>query len=103
MFAIIETGGKQFRVEEGRYYMVPTIAAEVGAKLSIEKVLVAGSGDSVSVGQPYVSGAKVECEILDHGREKKIVVFKKKRRKDYRKKQGHRQGFTKLKVTSILV
>ncbi|HKK32453.1 MAG TPA: 50S ribosomal protein L21 [Desulfomicrobiaceae bacterium] len=101
MFAIVETGGKQFRVEEGRFLKVAKMDVEAGAEISLDKVLMVGEGAEVTVGRPYVEGATIACEVLDHGRDKKIIVFKKKRRKDYRKKQGHRQDFTTIKVNAI--
>jgi large subunit ribosomal protein L21 len=101
MFAIVETGGKQFRVQEGLTVKVAKLDAEAGSELSLDKVLMAGEGEDLKIGTPYVEGAKVTCQVVDHGRDKKIIVFKKKRRKDYRKKQGHRQDFTTLKVTAI--
>ena len=101
MFAIVETGGKQFRVQEGLTVRVAKLDAETGAELSLDKVLMAGEGEDLKIGAPYVEGATVTCEVMEHGRDKKIIVFKKKRRKDYRKKQGHRQDFTTIKVTAI--
>lgn len=101
MFAIIETGGKQFRVEEGRSLKVAKLPAQAGSAITLDKILLVGAGADVKIGQPFVAGATVQCEVVDHGRDKKIIVFKKKRRKDYRKKQGHRQDYTLLKVTSI--
>lgn len=101
MFAIVETGGKQFRVEEGRSVKVAKMEAQAGTEITLDKILLVGAGADVKIGQPFVSGASVQCEVMDHGRDKKIIVFKKKRRKDYRKKQGHRQDFTMLKVKSI--
>ena len=101
MFAIVETGGKQLRVQEGLTVRVSKLDAEAGSELSLDKVLMAGEGEDLKIGTPYVEGAKVTCQVVDHGRDKKIIVFKKKRRKDYRKKQGHRQDFTTLKVTAI--
>lgn len=100
MFAIIETGGKQFRVQEGNEIVVERLNAEPGSELAIDKVLMLGGSD-VTVGAPYVENAKVTCEVVEHGRGKKIVVFHKWRRNDSRKKQGHRQDFTKLKVKAI--
>lgn len=100
MYAIIETGGKQFRVEEGLELAVDKLNAEPGSELTIDKVLLVG-GDDIKVGAPYVDNAKVTCEVVKHARDKKIIVFKKLRRKDHRKKQGHRQDFTVLKVKSI--
>jgi large subunit ribosomal protein L21 len=101
MFAIVETGGKQFRVEEGRSLKVAKMDAEAGSTITLDNVLLVGGGDDVKIGQPLVAGASVQCEVVTHGRDKKIIVFKKKRRNSYRKKQGHRQDFTLLKVTSI--
>lgn len=100
MFAIIESGGKQFRVEEGKEIVVEQLQAEAGSELEIDKVLMLG-GKETTVGAPYVENAKVTCEVMEHGRGKKIIVFKKWRRNDSRKKQGHRQNFTRLKVKAI--
>ena len=100
MYAIVETGGKQFRVEEGAKIVVEMLDAAVGSEVSLDKVLMIG-GDSVNVGAPYVAGARVRAKVLDHGRGDKILVFKKRRRKDSRKLQGHRQPFTALKITGI--
>jgi large subunit ribosomal protein L21 len=101
MYAIIETGGKQFRVEEGGTLRVATLEAEVGAELSLEKVLMLGGGAGTLVGTPYVATAKVAAEVLEHGRGKKIKVFKKRRRHDSRCLQGHRQNYPLIKVLSI--
>ncbi|MDL2267801.1 50S ribosomal protein L21 [Desulfovibrio sp. OttesenSCG-928-G15] len=100
MYAIIETGGKQFRVEEGAKLRVATIDAEVGSEVTLDKVLMLGGG-SVSVGTPYVDSARVTAEVVDHGRGDKVLVFKKWRRNDSRKLQGHRQNYTTLKIKSI--
>ena len=101
MFAIVETGGKQFRVEEGRSLKVARMDAQAGSAITLDKILLVGAGADVKVGQPFVSGASVQCEVVDHCRDKNIIIFKKKRRKYYLRKQGHRQDFTLLKVTSI--
>lgn len=101
MFAIIETGGKQYRVEEGLELNVDSLKAEAGAAMSIDKVLLVGNGDSTKIGAPYVDGAKVDCEVVGHGRGEKIIVFHKLSKKDSHKKQGHRQNFTTLKVKAI--
>lgn len=101
MYAIVETGGKQYRIEEGKEIKVEKLAGEPGTKVVLDKVLAIGGGAEVKVGRPFVEGAKVSCEIKDHGRARKIIVFKKKRRKDYQKKQGHRQDFTTIKVEAI--
>src|SRR5258708_33683820 len=93
-YAIIRTGGKQFRVEPGRFYRFPTIPGEAGAKVEFKDVLLGSTGKSVVTGVPVVSGAKVTGEILRQGLGDKIVVFKKKRRKNYARKQGHRHAFT---------
>lgn len=100
MYAIIETGGKQFRVEEGSKLRVATLAAEVGSEVTLEKVLMLGGGE-LSVGKPYVESAQVKAEVLEHGRGEKIMVFKKWRRNDSRRMQGHRQNYTTIKITSI--
>lgn len=101
MFAIVETGGKQYRVQEGLQIKVEKLDIEPAKEIELDKVLVVGEGGEVKIGTPYVDGAKVVCEVLGHGRGKKVIVFKKKRRKGYRKKQGHRQWFTALKVKEI--
>lgn len=101
MFAIIETGGKQFRVEEGLEFNVELLNVEPGSELAIDKVLLVDKSGDTKIGTPYVEGAKVACQVLGHGRGEKIIVFHKKKRNDFHKKQGHRQDFTRLKVTSI--
>lgn len=100
MYAIIETGGKQFRVEEGNKLRVATLAAEVGSEVTLDKVLMLGGG-TLTLGKPYVESAKVMAEVVDHGRGDKILVFKKRRRQDSRRLQGHRQNYTTIKITSI--
>jgi large subunit ribosomal protein L21 len=102
MYAVIESGGKQYRVNEGSVLKVEKLDATAGDHLSIDRVLMVSDGNgNVKVGNPVVSNARVEVEILEQGRDKKITVFKYKRRKNYRKKQGHRQPFTKIKVLKI--
>ena len=103
MYAVFRTGGKQFRAEPGKTLRIPALAAEEGATITFEDVLVASLGDDVAVGAPLVDGAQVQAEVLRHGRDKKIIVFKRKRRKGYRKKQGHRQKFTEIRVGEIKV
>lgn len=100
MYAVIKTGGKQYRVSEGDRLRVEKLAGDVGDKLEFNDVLMVG-GDKVAVGTPFVSGAKVNAEIVGQGRSKKVIVFKIKRRKGYRRKHGHRQAFTELKVTGV--
>lgn len=101
MYAIVETGGKQYRIEEGQEIKVERLAGEPGAKIVLDKVLAVGGGSEVKVGKPFVEGAEVSCEIKAHGRARKVIVFKKKRRKDYQKKQGHRQNFTTIRIEAI--
>ncbi|MBI9080579.1 MAG: 50S ribosomal protein L21 [Pseudodesulfovibrio sp.] len=101
MFAIIETGGKQYRVEEGLELNVDLLKADTGNNLSIDSVLLVEKDGDTKIGEPYVMGAKVECEVLGHIRGKKVVVFHKLPKKDARKTQGHRQDYTQLKVKSI--
>jgi large subunit ribosomal protein L21 len=103
MYAVFRTGGKQFRAEPGKKIRVPTLDAEPGESITFEDVLLASDGSEVQVGAPTVDGARVKAEILRHGRDKKIIVFKRKRRKNSRRKQGHRQGFTELRVDEIVV
>jgi large subunit ribosomal protein L21 len=101
MYAVFETGGKQFRAEPGNRVRIPSLDAEPGSTVTFERVLLAGDGANIQVGAPLVSGATVTAEVLRHGREKKIIVFKRKRRKNYRKKQGHKQGFTEVQVNQV--
>ena len=100
MYAVIKTGGKQYRVAEGQKLRVEKLAGNAGDKVTFDEVLLVG-GDSPKIGQPLVSGAKVAAEIVGQDRGKKIVVFKFKRRKNYRRKNGHRQPYTELKITGI--
>ena len=100
-YAIIRTGGKQFRVEPGKTIRIPTLAGEAGAQVEFNDVLLGSDGNNVKTGVPSLSGARVTGEIVRHGRGDKIVVFKMKRRKNYAKKQGHRQGFTEVKINDI--
>ena len=99
-YAIIRSGDKQFRVTQGSVIRVPLMTAEIGDKAQFD-VLVYGDGSDVKVGAPLVSGIGVEGTVLEHGRDKKIIVFKMKRRKQYRRKQGHRQDFTAVRIDSI--
>jgi large subunit ribosomal protein L21 len=100
MYAIIETGGKQYKVEEGREIVVEKLDAGEGETVTFDKVLLV-KGDSLKVGNPYVEGAKVTGKVEKHGRAKKIIVFKYKPKKNYRKKQGHRQPFTRIRIEKI--
>ena len=103
MYAVFRTGGKQFRAEPGFSIRIPSLEAEPGETVTFEDVLLASDGSDVKVGTPVVKGASVKAEVVKHGRDKKIIVFKRKRRKGYRKKNGHRQGFTEIKVAGIEV
>ena len=100
-YAIIRTGGKQFRVEPGKTIRIPTLVGEAGSSVEFSDVLLGSDGNNVRTGVPTLSGAKVTGEIVKHGRGDKIVVFKFKRRKNYSRKQGHRQGFTEVKINDI--
>jgi large subunit ribosomal protein L21 len=101
MYAIIRSGDKQFRAEPGQTLKVPTIDAEIGATVTFDQVLLAGGDDDVKVGVPTLEGASVTAEIVRHGKGKKIIIFKWKKRKNYRRKQGHRQGFTEVRIGEI--
>ena len=100
MYAVIKTGGKQYRVSEGQKLRVEKLAGNPGDSLNFDEVLMLG-GDAPKFGQPIVGGASVSAQIIAQDRGKKIVVFKLRRRKNYRRKQGHRQPFTELKITGI--
>jgi large subunit ribosomal protein L21 len=100
-YAIIKTGGKQFRVESGRTYKIPSIVGDAGGKIEFNDVLLGNDGNNVKTGIPSLSGAKVTSEIVRHGRGDKIIVFKQKRRKNYARKRGHRQGFTEVRINDI--
>ena len=101
MYAVVRTGGKQYKVAKDTVLKVETLAGDVGAKLDLE-VLMLG-GDNPKIGVPLVSGASVQCEIVGHGQGEKVIAFKKKRRKNTHRKRGHRQHFTKIKITEIHV
>ena len=101
MYAVVETGGKQYKVSEGDTLCVERLAAAEGEKVVLDKVLLFSDGENVKVGTPYIEGAKVEAEVVENGKGEKIVIFKFKSKKDYRKKQGHRQPYSMLKIESI--
>jgi large subunit ribosomal protein L21 len=100
MYAVVQTGGKQYRVHEGGEIRVETLPAEVGTDVVLDKVLMVNDDSQVRVGQPFLEG-RVTCEVVEHGRGDKVFVFKHKRRKDYRRRAGHRQDYTRLKVKNI--
>ena len=103
MYAVFESGGKQFRAEPGTLVRIPSLAAEPGETVTFERVLLAGDGSDIKVGVPLVQGATVTAEVVRHGRDKKVIIFKRKRRKGYRLKKGHRQGFTEVKVSEVVI
>ena len=101
MFAVIVSGGKQYRVQEGQTLKVEKLAAEAGAAVDFDRVLLVSNGDDVKVGAPVVEGAKVSAEVVSHGRGDKVTIVKFCRRKHHMKRQGHRQWFTEVKITGI--
>ena len=101
MYAVFRTGGKQFRAEPGAKIRIPALTAEPGESVTFGEVLLADVGDGVSIGAPVIEGASVTAEVLSHGKDRKIIVFKRKRRKGYRKKQGHRQKYTEIRIDQV--
>ncbi len=102
MYAVVQTGGKQYRVSNGDIINVEKLNVEAGQSVVLDEVIaVSGSGKTV-VGKPFVDGAKVECKVVENGKGKKVIIYKYKAKKDYRKKQGHRQPYTQLEVTNIV-
>jgi len=101
MYAVLVTGGKQYRVQEGDVIYVEKLDAEVESTIELDNILVLSNDEGLIVGKPVVEGAKVVATVLAQGKAKKIIVFKYKRKKDYRRKQGHRQPFTKLQIEQI--
>lgn len=101
MYAVIKTGGKQYKVAPGEKIKVELLPADVGAEVVLDQVLMVSEGESVRLGQPVVAGATVKATVVAHGRGEKISIFKMRRRKHYQKHQGHRQGYTELSIDSI--
>ena len=101
MYAVIKTGGKQYRVAAGEKLKVEQIPADIGQEIVLDQVLMVGSGASVQVGAPLVAGAKVLAKVVSHGRGEKVRIFKMRRRKHYQKRQGHRQNFTEIEIGAI--
>ncbi|HET7198023.1 MAG TPA: 50S ribosomal protein L21 [Burkholderiales bacterium] len=102
MYAVIKSGGKQYRVESGAKLRVERLSADVGAAVSFDQVLLVGDGEAVKVGAPLVSGAQVKATVLAQGRDDKLRIFKLRRRKHYQKSQGHRQSYTELRIDDII-
>ncbi len=101
MVSIVEQGGFQFKVAEGDVIEIPLVDGTAGQELTLDRVLLVGEGSNVKVGTPVVEGAEVKAEIIEHGKGSKVLIIKKHKRKDYKRKKGHRQNFTKVKITSI--
>jgi large subunit ribosomal protein L21 len=101
MYAVIKTGGKQYRVISGEKLKIEQIPADVGAEITMDQVLMMGEGDSVKIGTPLLSGVSVKAKVLSHGRHDKVEIFKMRRRKHYQKHQGHRQNYTEIQITGI--
>ena len=101
MYAIVMCGGKQLKVAQGDQVNVELMTGDVGSTLVLDQVLLVGNGDKISVGAPLVAGAKVNAEVVAHGKGKKVIIFKKRRRQNSRRKNGHRQPFSTLKITGI--
>ena len=101
MYAVIKTGGKQYRVVAGEKLKIEQIPADVGAQVILDQVLMVGEGESVRLGKPLVAGATVKATVVAHGRGEKVKIFKMRRRKHYQKHQGHRQGYTEITIDTI--
>jgi len=101
MYAVIKTGGKQYRVVAGEKLKVEQIPADVGTEITLDQVLMVGEGESVKIGAPLITGAKVTAKVISHGRGPKIKIFKMRRRKHYQKHQGHRQNYTEIQISNI--
>ena len=101
MYAVVQTGGKQYKVSAGDIIQVEKLDSAIGESVMLDKIIMTGDGDNVQVGTPFLNGFSVTAEVSEQIKDKKIIVFKKRRRKNYRKKNGHRQLQTRLKITSI--
>ena len=101
MYAVIKTGGKQYRVSAGQKLKVEQIPADVGAEVTLDQILMVGEGESVKIGAPFIAGASVKATVVSHGRHDKVKIFKMRRRKHYQKRQGHRQNYTELQINAI--
>ena len=101
MYAVVQTGGKQYRVEEGNTVLIEKLETEAGKEVVLEQVLMIGDGEKVTIGRPLVAGAKVIADVVQQTRGPKLIVFKKRTKKGYKKTQGHRQNLTEIKIKSI--
>jgi large subunit ribosomal protein L21 len=101
MYAVIRTGGKQYKVAAGGKLKVETLPAEVGSEIELNDVLMIADGDDIKIGAPVLAGASVKATVLSHGRGEKVMIFKMRRRKHYRKTQGHRQNYTEIRIDGI--
>jgi large subunit ribosomal protein L21 len=101
VYAIVDVGGRQFKVFPDRVVRIPRIASQVGEAVDLERILLLSDGKNVEIGKPFIEGKKLHAEVIRHGKEKKVIVFKKKRRKNYRRKRGHRQPFTEVLIKDI--
>ena len=101
MYAVIKTGGKQYRVAAGEKLKIEQIPADVGAEITLDQILMVGEGESVKIGSPLVAGATVKATVLSQGRHSKVTIFKMRRRKHYQKHQGHRQNYTEIRIDGI--
>ena len=101
MYAIVEINNKQYKVEEGKFIEIDLLAKDAGEKLTLDRVMMVSDGKSANIGAPVIEGASIDAEVLGHTKSKKIIVYKMRPKKGYRRKQGHRQQFTKLKINKI--
>ncbi len=101
MYAVIKTGGKQYRVEQGDTLALERLDGDTGAQVSFDEVLLLGSDDATQIGRPLIQGASVKATIVEQGRAKKVIIFKFRRRKNYKRKKGHRQYFTRVRIDAI--
>ncbi len=101
MYAVIKTGGKQYRVVAGEKLKIEQIPADVGAEITLDQILMVGEGESVQIGTPLLAGATVKATVLSQGRHKKVMIFKMRRRKHYQKHQGHRQNYSEIRIDGI--
>ena len=101
MYAVIKTGGKQYRVSAGQTLKIETVAGDVGSEIVLDKVLMVADGEKLNMGKPLVTGASVQATIVSHGRHDKVKIFKMRRRKHYQKHQGHRQNYTEIRIDGI--